>query len=161
MVTSNHRRKLCARRGVASAELAILAPFLAFIFLVTLDWARIFYFTVVLENASRNGAYYASDYGIYDYQNPPDAALEDTSNLSPAPTISYAYSTSPTGPFSLTSPPPGYIDGSTNAWAQVTSTWTFNTITGGFFTDIFQIPSSVTLTRTVEMQMAPIVPKFN
>jgi hypothetical protein len=147
------------RPGVAAAELAILAPFMAFVFLVTVDWARIFYYAVVLENCARNGAYYASDYGIYDYQNPPDAALEDTSNLNPPPVVTIMYSSSPGGPYTLTTPPASYINGGAPAYAQVQATWTFNTITS-FSVPPFGIANSVTLTRSVEMQMAPIVPSF-
>src|SRR5262249_50711559 len=136
------------RRGVAALELAILAPFLAFIFLVTVDWARIFYYAIVLENSARNGAYYASDYGIYDYQNPPDAALEDTTNLNPAPNITIMYGTSPGGPFTMTTPPASYINSGAPAYAQVTVTWTFNTITS-FSLPAFGITNTVTLTRSV------------
>ncbi len=155
------RRARAARRGLAAVELAVFAPFLAFLFLIAVDWARVFYFSVVLENSARNGAYYASDYGLYDYQNPPDAALEDTSNLSPAPTITVAYGTSQNGPFNLTSATSGYINGSSSAYVQVTATWTFNTVANYFIPQMFQIPTSMTMQRTVVMQMAPIVPSFS
>ena len=160
MVRRTARRAHGVRRGVAAAELAILAPILTFLFLVTVDWARIFYYTIVLENCARNGAYYASDYGIYDYQSPPDAALEDTTNMSPAPSIVILYGTSAGGPYTLTSPPPTYLNGGAPAYAQVTASWTFNTITGFALPPDFAIPSTLTLQRSVEMEMAPIVPNF-
>jgi hypothetical protein len=146
---------------VAAAELALLAPILAFLFLVTVDWARIFYFAVILENCARNGVYYGSDYGIYDYQNPPDAALEDTTNLSPPPNIVAMYSANASGPFTLTTPPSSYLNGGSPAYAQVTATWTFSTIASFSFDPIFSIPNTVTLQRAVVMEMAPIVPNFN
>jgi Flp pilus assembly protein TadG len=159
MIVATNQRGKRLRPGVAAAELAILAPLLAFIFLVTVDWARIFYYAVVLENCARNGAYYASDYGIYDYQNPPDAALEDTTNLTPAPVITIMYSNGPGGPYNMTSPPGSYMNGGAPAYAQVTATWTFNTITS-FSLPPFGIANNVTLARSVDMEMAPIVPSF-
>jgi Flp pilus assembly protein TadG len=49
------------RRGTASVELAILLPFLTFIFLIAVNFARVFYFSQIIENCARNGALYASD----------------------------------------------------------------------------------------------------
>src|SRR5262245_16916603 len=55
---SRNRR---SRRGVASVELAVLVPFLAFLFVIALDFGRIFYFSVTVENCARSGALYGSD----------------------------------------------------------------------------------------------------
>jgi Flp pilus assembly protein TadG len=159
MILRTGRDRREPRSGVAAVELAMLAPLLAFILVVTVDWARIFYYVIVLENCARNGAYYGSDYGIYDYQNPPDAALEDTTNLTPAPVITIAYSTTPNGPYTLSTPPGTYINGGSPAYAQVTATWTFNTLSG-FSLDGFGFNNTVTLSRSVDMEMAPIIPKF-
>lgn len=154
-------RALARRPAAAAVELAVLAPFLAFLFVLCVDWARIFYYSLVLENCARNGAYYASDYGIYDYNSASDAALEDATNLSPAPTVATAYSTNPTGPYNLTSPPSSYINGSSAAYVQVTMTWTFNSVVDFSIVRMFQIPTQVTLQRSVDMQMAPIIPYFS
>ena len=49
------------RRGAAIAEMAILLSILSFLFVVCIDFARVFYFSLTLKNCARNGAYYASD----------------------------------------------------------------------------------------------------
>ena len=78
MLRSNGKRQL--RRGAATAELAILLPFLAFLFVIGSDWARIFYTSMTIQNAARNAAYYASEYPgvtdkmVYGYANVYDAA---------------------------------------------------------------------------------------
>lgn len=51
------RRK---RDGVAAAELAILLPFLALIFIGVVDFCRIFYVTQTVQQAAYTGALYAS-----------------------------------------------------------------------------------------------------
>jgi Flp pilus assembly protein TadG len=157
------RKSLSAgvRSGVAAVEFAVVAPFLVFICLIAVDWARVFYYTVVLENCARNGAYYASNYGLYDYQNPPDAAIEDTTNLSPAPTITIMYSSSSSGPYNLTTPPISYLSGGAPAYVQVTAAWTFTTVANFSFFPWFGIPNSTNLQRSVEMEMAPLVPAFS
>src|SRR5690349_9373587 len=48
------------RHGTAAVELAVLLPFLAFMFVIGLDFARVFYFSITLTNCARNGAYYGS-----------------------------------------------------------------------------------------------------
>ena len=44
------------RRAIAAVEMAILTPFLFFIFLVVWDYSRIFYYAIIVENCARNGA---------------------------------------------------------------------------------------------------------
>jgi len=144
------------RSAVAAVELAVLLPFLCFLFVVAVDYARIFYFAVTLQNCARNGAYYASDYpnnsylynDIYGYKNLDDAVLRDAGNLSPAPTYQVAYGPSSDGPFSASS-------SNANSYVQVTVTWTFTSIT-----NYPGIPSNVTLTRTAVMKVAPPMPTF-
>src|SRR5947209_8111045 len=48
------------RRGIAAAELAVLLPFLCFLFVITVDFARIFYCLLTVANCARNGAVFAS-----------------------------------------------------------------------------------------------------
>ncbi|HXG12134.1 MAG TPA: TadE family protein, partial [Gemmataceae bacterium] len=55
------------RRAASSVELAVLLPFLCFLFVIAIDYARIFYFGVTLENCARNGAYYCSNYPNANY----------------------------------------------------------------------------------------------
>lgn len=143
--TSSRKRE--RRRGAAAVEFAVLVPFLAFLFVIAVDYARIFYFSQTLENCARNGAYFASDYpGIYGYSSVCDAALADAPDLSPAPTVVTRYSSCVDGPFDQTTP---VADG----YAQVTVTWQFRSVT-----NFPGVPTNVTLSRAVAMQMAPITP---
>src|SRR5262245_40355387 len=49
------------RRGAAVAELAIVLPLLAFLFLIAVDYCRIFYYSQIVANCARNGALYEGD----------------------------------------------------------------------------------------------------
>jgi hypothetical protein len=76
------------------------------------------------------------------------AATQDTANLNPAPQITVMYSASAAGPYTdSTQGNDGYV--------QVTATWTFNTIA-----TYPGIPSTVTLSRSVRIQIAPNLPTF-
>jgi hypothetical protein len=129
-------------------ELALLLPFLVFLFVIALDFARGFYFALTLNNCARNGALWACDPVNADGGTPPvspyssisQAALADASNLSPAPNVSSA-----TG-----------SDSNGDSYVEVTVTWSFSTLT-----NYPGIPSPITLTRTVRMMTIPVTPSFN
>jgi Flp pilus assembly protein TadG len=141
--------------GIAATELALVLPFLCFIFAITVDFSRVFYYTISLEYAARDGCYYGSNYpGLYDFsdssqtqlQNITSAALGESSNITPAPTVTAYYDSSYTGTFtSTTASSTGYI--------RVTVTYTFNTIM-----NFPGVPSSTTINRSVTMAMAPVTP---
>jgi Flp pilus assembly protein TadG len=58
---SNPLRDHCnGRRGIATVEMAILAPFLMFITLVTIDFGRVAKYSITVKNAARSGALYGS-----------------------------------------------------------------------------------------------------
>jgi len=147
MLTRNARKTTTSRRGAAVAEMAILLSVLSFLFIISIDFARVFYYSLTLKNCARNGAYFASDYtGISGYASPKAAALADTPNLSPDPNVTVGYDASPTGSFLLSAPVrPGYV--------KVTATWTFNTITS-----YPGIASTWNLAQSEIMEMAPITP---
>jgi Flp pilus assembly protein TadG len=121
--------------------MAVLLPFLALMFVIAVDFARVFYYSLTIENAARNGALYASD-PIAAAQSPytslQQAVLADTSNLSPPPSVS-----SSSG-----------IDGAGNAYVTVTVSWQFSTITS-----YPGIPSPLPLSRTVQMRVAHTTPQ--
>jgi len=135
------RTRKGSRRGAAAVELAILLPFLAFMFVIAVDWARIFYYSVTITNYARQGALYGSD-PIAMTQSPytsiQQAALADGPTLSPQPTV-----TSSNG-----------IDGSGNSYVAVTVSWPFSTLT-----NFPGVPSQVNLSRTVQMRVAPTIPR--
>lgn len=137
----------CGRRAVAAVELAVLLPFLGFIFVLAIDFARVFYYTLTLNNCARTGAYFGADYpGIYAYQSVTDAALEDGENMRPTATVTRLYSSTFNGPYNSTAPIPG-------GYVQVSANWQFNTIT-----NYPGVPSQLNLQPYVRMQMAPVVP---
>ena len=133
------RRPTDARRGAATAELAVLLPFIAFLAVIAADWARIYYMTITANAAARNGALWASD-SIYasttGYADLTTAALAECPNMDPTPTVTQTSTTDSAG----------------NAAVIVTVTITFNTAVS-----FPGVPSTNTVTRTCQMRIAPTV----
>jgi Flp pilus assembly protein TadG len=128
------------RRGVAVVELAVLLPLLVFLFVVTVDFARVYYFSLTLQNCARAGALYASDPHVADespFASTQEAALADATNLSPAPTITQSSGT----------------DASGRSYVEVIATHSFKSITG-----YLGISKSLNITRSVRMYSAAITP---
>ena len=152
-------RKQRARPAAAAVEFAVLAPFLAFLFVIAVDWARVFYYSIAVRNCARNGALYLSqkqsakttsspytDSGYVNlYVNSASpvtaAALADAPDLTPTPTV-----TSATGSDSY------------GSYVEVTVSYTFQTVTN-FAVGSFVVPSSTDVTRTVRMYVPPESPK--
>jgi hypothetical protein len=154
---ANARRQ---RRGTAVAELALLLPFLCFVFLITVDYARILYFAITIDNCAHNGAIYGGQ--VFDNQNQQwingqtqywqgpsgkmlsteqAAADIDGANLSPAlATTNVQVDNSQT-------------NASGNPINIVTITYTFKTLSS-----FPGIPSSVTITRVLQSRVAPATP---
>jgi Flp pilus assembly protein TadG len=119
--------------------LAVLLPFMMFLFLLAIDWGRIFYYSVAVTNCAHQGAIYASDpvaAAKSPYKSMQDAALADASDLQPQPTV-----TSTNGK-----------DDAGNAYVEVTATWQFTTVTS------FPGLGPMNLSRTVRMRVAPSSP---
>jgi Flp pilus assembly protein TadG len=151
-------RKPGARRAAAAVEFAFLAPFLLFMFVIAVDWARIFYYSIAVRNCARNGALYLSqeqsartttgsytDSGLVNlYASSASpvtaAALADAHDLSPTPTV-----TSTTG------------SDTNGSYVEVTVSYTFNTVTNFSLGD-YVVPSSANVTRTVRMYVPPESP---
>lgn len=117
-------------------ELALLLPLLVLLFVIAVDFARVFYFSVTLTNCARAGAMYASDPTVSaesPFASTQAAALADATNLSPAPTV-----TSVNG-----------VDSAGRPYVEVTAAYTFKTITG-----LPGVPSQVNLTRKVRMNVS-------
>ena len=128
------------RRGAAVVELAVVLPLLIFLFLVAIDFARVYYFSLTLTNCARAGALYACDPALFDESAFPSmeaAALADATNISPAPNITSSQGT----------------DASGRSYVQVTASYTFETITG-----FPGIPSDIELNRTVKMYVLANTP---
>ena len=141
-----HSRRIARNRpvrGVAVVELAVLLPLLILLFMIAIDFARVYYFSLSLTNCARAGALYASDPSTADespFSSVQQAALADATNLSPQPTIT---STSGT-------------DASGRRYVSVTANYTFQTVTG-----FPGIPTQVPLRRTVTMSESAATPNTN
>jgi hypothetical protein len=140
-------------------ELAVLLPFLVFIFLITIDFARIFYYSMTIENCLHNGAIFGSQtfdnqnqqwIGTNQYWQGPSgqivsqgkaASQLDGTNLNPVVADSNVTIASGTD-----------TDG--NPVTIVTISYPFQTIT-----PFPGIPSQLTIQRSAQMRVAPAVPK--
>ena len=130
-------------RGVAVVELAVLLPLLVFLFLVAIDFARVFYFSLTLTNCARAGALYACDPSTAHespFASTAAAALAEATNLTPQPTVTSASGADTLG----------------RRYVSVTVNYSFQTITG-----FPGIPTTVPLQRTVTMFEAAATPNAN
>lgn len=127
------------RRGVAAVELALLLPLLCFLFVISVDFARVFYFDLIVANCARNGAIYGSQdpASSLDTTGIQTAAQRDAGNL----TLSQLGVSSSTN---ITTNPTS---------VSVTVTYPFATITR-----YPGVPASLTLSRTVQMTVVPLTP---
>jgi Flp pilus assembly protein TadG len=138
-------RQVCKRPGVAAVELAFLLPFLLFLFLITVDFGRVFYSSMTIATCARNGALWQCDPMARNespYKTLEDAALADAFNLndpSNRPKVTSATGTDATG----------------NAYVEVTVTCRFQSISS-----FPLIPADTTLSRTVRMPVAPAQPAY-
>ena len=125
------------RSGAAVVEFAVLVPFLTFLFVIAMDWARLMYFSIEVNECARSGALYASDstYAAQSrYANVTDAAMAEAPELAATATVTSTQTTS-----------------GGNAYVKVTVDVPFKTIT-----NFPGVPSSQTVSRSVEMRVAPV-----
>ncbi len=129
------------RRGVAAVELAVLLPFLIYVFVVTLDFSRIAYYSVTVSNCARNGAVYGSADQI---------RARDTNGIQAAAQAdaSFNLATERLSVSSSTDTAASYV--------QVTVNYPFTTIT-----NYPGIPRQTTLSRSVRMEVVPAIPTFH
>lgn len=128
------------RQGAAVVELAVMLPLLVFLFVIAVDFARVYYFSLTLTNCARAGALYASDPATADesaFDSYEEAALADATNLNPPPELSQTSGT----------------DASGRTYVEVTAEYTFSTVT------VFPgVPSEMNLRRSVRMYQSAITP---
>ncbi len=136
------------RRGVAAVELAVLLPFLLLLFLVALDFGRVFYGLQVVSQCSRGGAFYESfrndplAYAEMPYASVQQATVADGSNLSlnSGTDVAVVYGTTSNGA----------------PMVEVRTTHRFQSITNAL-----SIPNPFNVSRGVKMREVPLVPDFN
>jgi Flp pilus assembly protein TadG len=142
MVSMDRQKLTTGRKGAAAVELAILLPLLAFLFVIGVDYSRLFYYSLTVANCARNGALYGcdptQDAAASPYTSIQQAALADASSLSPTPTVTSSYGSDSSG---------NYV--------EVTVTYQFQTIT-----NYPGVPNTINISRTVRMMMIPAVPNF-
>jgi len=131
--------KIGVRKGAAAVELAVLLPFLCFLFVITVDFSRVFYFDLTVANCARNGALYGAKdpTKALDSSGIKAAAQRDAGNLD----LNQLTVTSSTD------------SSKTPTTVTVTVTYPFTTITS-----YPGVPSSQTLSRSLTMKIAPLVP---
>lgn len=127
------------RSGIAAVELAILVPFLVFLLVVSVDYARIFYYSVTVMNCARNGAVYASTdpTAAVSTDAIKTAAKKDGGNLNTA-NLTVSSTTD---------------NNSNPTYVVVTVSYPFTTLTR-----YPGVSSSTTITRAVRMNVTPLIP---
>jgi Flp pilus assembly protein TadG len=135
------RRAVRMRNAVATVELALLLPLLCFLFVIGVDYARVFYFDLTVANCARNGALYGGKdpTSALDTAGIKAAAQQDAGNLDLTQMTVSSSTDSSTAPTVVT----------------VTVTYPFTSIT-----NYPGVPTSVTLSRTMKMNVAPMTPSF-
>jgi hypothetical protein len=151
------------RPGAATVELAVLLPFLAFFFVIAIDWARIFYTTVTIQSAARNAAYYCSEYPgvtdkmVYGYADTRDAAEDDVEGTMDPTQMTVSWGPPPGTTFAAGQGVPSSTDSYGTPVKIITVNYPFSMV-AGFPFDVPGIPTSVTMHRTVTMRVAPVIP---
>ena len=133
-------RRTRTRRAAAAVELAALLPFIAYICIIATDWARLFYYTITIEQCARNGALYAADPATQPesgYASVTEASLASAPGLNPTPTVTAQD-----------------IEIDRRPAVEVTVTLNFKTIT-----NFPGVPRSETLVRKVTMRKIPVTPQ--
>jgi len=128
------------RRGVAAVEFALLLPILTLLFVLAVDFSRVYYSALTVTNCARSGAIWASDPKAQSespFASMSAAALADATNLSPTPTVTSATGTDALG----------------QSYVEVTVTYNFKSITSYLGTK-----GNVTLARKVRTAVAPTLP---
>lgn len=138
------------RAGIATVEFAVVAPLLILLFVIAVDFSRIFYYQVTLNQCARNGALYGSALNSYQETSwvtpwavsvPPSDDNIKTVTIADGASLSPALQTS-----QVTVGHDMGTDG--NTAVQVTISYTFSTLTG------FPGIGDYTLTAKSSMRMA-------
>src|SRR5579871_5972322 len=128
----------CHRKGAAAAEMALVLPFLAFLFCVAVDYCRSFQAAQIIDSAARSAALYASGAADVDPSTTASAAavqaaVTEGASLDPPLTASDVSVPTPSG-----------------GVATVTITYSFP-----LFTGYTGLGDALTIRRTVTMPLAP------
>jgi hypothetical protein len=142
---SNGRRE--NHRGMAAVELAFMLPMLVFACMAAVDFARVIYAMVTLQNCARNGALYEF-YSAAGYPLPSGwtslatAVQADEGNLTVTVPGTYGSSANPYSP-----------KASSNNYVTVTVQCNFTLLTLGSDAGFPSIGQALTLSQSVSMPM--------
>jgi Flp pilus assembly protein TadG len=134
------RQKRC--RGTAAVELATLLPLIVFISMASIDFARVVYALITLQNCARNGALYEM-YSAGGFSLP--SGWTSLSTAVNADAGGLALNT----PTAATPSPPL----ATNNYVTVTVSTNFSPISYPALHGLPSIPGTITLTQSVSMAM--------
>jgi hypothetical protein len=135
------------RRGLAAVELAVLLPMLLFMCMATIDFARVIYALMTLQNCARNGALYEFYKGC-GYTLPSTwtslstAVTSDAGSLTVTIPSTYGGKANPYSPKQVT-----------NNYVTVTVQCSFTLLTLGAEHGLPSIGGSMTLTQSVTMPL--------
>jgi Flp pilus assembly protein TadG len=132
------RKRNQVRRGAAAVELAVLLPVLVFWSMATVDYARLAYAQMALQNCARNGA-------LYEFYAKAGFSLP-SGWTSLATAVQADEGSGLTVTATATSPA-----SSTNNYVTVTATASFAPIAFPALHGLPSIPGTVTLTQSVSM----------
>jgi Flp pilus assembly protein TadG len=130
------------RRGLAASELAVILPLLVFLFVLAVDFGRVFYFEFIVINAARCGALHGST----DANHAADSAgialkaRAEASNLDPL--LLQVASTTGT-------------DSAGNPCIDVTVSYPFRMIT------TYLTSSNLNVSARIRMRVGPMLPVTN
>jgi Flp pilus assembly pilin Flp len=135
------------QRGVAAVELALLLPFLVFVCMAAIDFARVLYALMTLQNCARNGALYefykASGFSLpTNWTSLTTAVQADEGNLTVTLPSSSGGNANPYSP-----------EASTNNYVTVTVQCSFTLLMLGGDKGFPAIGQTLTLSQSVSMPL--------
>ena len=135
-------RKRDARRGAAAVELAMLLPVLVFTSMMAVDFARVAYVQVTLQNCARNGA-------LYEFYTKAGFSLPSGwTSLSTAASADAPSTMSGDASFSVAATSPA---SSSNNYVTVTVTYAYKPMALPAMGGLPSIPGSITLSQSATM----------
>ncbi len=146
---SRAARRPLGRRGLAAVELALMLPLLVFACMLAVDFARVLYAMVTLQNCARNGALYEfySTAGIplpASWTSLAAAVQADAGNLNVTVPGTFGGEGNPYSP-----------QATSNNYVTVTVQCDFALLTLGSDAGLPSIGNTMTLTQSVSMPMPP------
>ena len=135
-------KKRNGRRGAAAVELALLLPVLVFCSMMSVDFARVAYVQVTLQNCARNGA-------LYEFYKAAGFSLPTAwSSLSAAASADAPSYMAGDASFSVAATSPA---SSTNNYVTVTVTYAFRPIALPSMDGLPSLASPITLSQSATM----------